>query len=70
MAEEVNGVALEAESDVGVDGGGDTFFGNLRPGVALRQEALAAGIRPEAVYHRRRADCAFALRTDRQRIAQ
>ncbi|MFE2146870.1 hypothetical protein ACFXA3_34975, partial [Streptomyces sp. NPDC059456] len=44
----------------------EAFFGNLRPGVALRQAALAAGIRPEAVYHRRRADRAFARRTDRQ----
>ncbi|KPI34134.1 hypothetical protein OV450_6045 [Actinobacteria bacterium OV450] len=45
----------------------ETFFGALRPGVALRQAALAAGIRPEAVYHRRRADRAFAHRTDQQR---
>ncbi|MFE6848656.1 hypothetical protein [Streptomyces sp. NPDC057686] len=43
---------------------------NLRPGVALRQAALAAGIRPEAVYHRRRADQAFAHRTDQQRTTR
>ncbi|WP_369780159.1 hypothetical protein [Streptomyces sp. R33] len=48
----------------------EAFFGNLHPGVALRQAALAAGIRPEAVYHRRRADRAFAHRTDQQRTAR
>ncbi|MFE2554176.1 hypothetical protein ACFXGI_37555 [Streptomyces sp. NPDC059355] len=47
----------------------EAFFDNLRPGVALRQAALAAGIRPEVVYHRRRADRAFAHRTDCQRTA-
>ncbi|MGW4689682.1 hypothetical protein ACWEPM_32985 [Streptomyces sp. NPDC004244] len=41
------------------------FFETLRTGVALRQAALAAGIRPEAVYDRRRTDADFARRTDR-----
>ncbi|MFE2145855.1 hypothetical protein ACFXA3_29695 [Streptomyces sp. NPDC059456] len=45
----------------------EAFFGNLRTGGALRQAALAAGIRSEAVYRRRRADRAFARRIDRRR---
>ncbi|MEV6584116.1 hypothetical protein AB0M92_39010 [Streptomyces sp. NPDC051582] len=48
----------------------DAFFRALRPGVALRQAALAAGIRPEAVYDRRRADHAFAHRTNQQRTTR
>ncbi|MFJ3205678.1 hypothetical protein [Streptomyces sp. NPDC086989] len=48
----------------------EAFFAHLRPGVALRQAALAAGIRPEAVYHRRRADRAFARRTDQHRTVR
>ncbi|MCX4546447.1 hypothetical protein [Streptomyces sp. NBC_01565] len=43
------------------------FFTVLRAGVALRQAALAAGIRPETVYERRRTDTAFARRTDQAR---
>ncbi|MFE2850227.1 hypothetical protein ACFXJO_03740 [Streptomyces lavendulae] len=48
----------------------EAFFHSLRPGVALRQAALRAGIRPEAVYERRRTDRAFADRTDRLRTAR
>ncbi|MEU8842960.1 hypothetical protein AB0D97_28130 [Streptomyces roseus] len=48
----------------------DAFCRALRPGVALRQAALAAGIRPEAAYDRRRADHAFAHRTDQQRTTR
>ncbi|MET9963029.1 hypothetical protein ABZ128_28850 [Streptomyces sp. NPDC006326] len=45
----------------------EVFFTHLATGVAMRQAALAAGIRPEAVYDRRRTDKAFACRTDRLR---
>lgn len=51
-------------------GAWEVFFHALRPGVALRQAALTAGIRPEAVYDRRRTDHAFAHRTDRLRTAR
>lgn len=43
------------------------FYERLRTGAVLRQAALAAGIRPEAVYDRRRTDAGFAGRTDRLR---
>ncbi|WP_331718820.1 hypothetical protein OG851_43105 (plasmid) [Streptomyces sp. NBC_00161] len=48
----------------------EAFFVVLRTGVALRQAALAAGIRPENVYERRRTDAEFARRTDRVRAAR
>ncbi|MFJ3204789.1 hypothetical protein [Streptomyces sp. NPDC086989] len=48
----------------------EAFFNNLRPGTEPRQAALAAGIRPEVVYHRRRADRAFAHRIDQQRTGR
>ncbi|MEU8779103.1 hypothetical protein [Streptomyces sp. NPDC048606] len=45
----------------------DVFFSTLRTGIALRQAALTAGIRPEIVYERRRADEDFARLTNRLR---
>ncbi|MFB6811464.1 hypothetical protein [Streptomyces sp. NPDC056387] len=48
----------------------EAFFDNLRPATALRQAALVAGIRPEVVYPRRRADRAFAHRTDQHRTVR
>lgn len=43
------------------------FHRQLRKGLVLRQAALAAGIEPEVVYHRRRSDPGFAEKTNRQR---
>ncbi|MER7468895.1 helix-turn-helix domain-containing protein [Streptomyces sp. NPDC097981] len=43
------------------------FYNHLATHGVLRQAALAAGIRPESVYDRRRTDTDFAKRTDRLR---
>ncbi|WP_371681016.1 hypothetical protein [Streptomyces sp. NBC_01276] len=43
------------------------FYEHLAVHGVLRQAALAAGIRPEAVYDRRRSDTGFAKQTDRLR---
>ncbi|MEU9182019.1 hypothetical protein AB0C90_35365 [Streptomyces sp. NPDC048550] len=46
------------------------FYGHLAAHGVLRQAALAAGIRPEAVYDRRRSDPDFAKQTDRLRLRE
>ncbi|MFG2716342.1 hypothetical protein ACGFX2_38330 [Streptomyces goshikiensis] len=43
------------------------FYEHLAVHRVLRQAALAAGIRPEAVYDRRRTDTGFAKQTDQLR---
>lgn len=43
------------------------FYRQLRRTGVKRQAALAAGIRPEAVYHRRRSDPGFVEKTNRLR---
>lgn len=43
------------------------FYEHLAVHGVLRQAALAAGIRPEAVYDRRRTDTGFAKQTDQLR---
>ncbi|MFF1497619.1 hypothetical protein [Streptomyces sp. NPDC058304] len=44
------------------------FYKHLAAHGVLRQAAFAAGIRPETVYDRRRADTDFAKQTDHLRL--
>ncbi|MFF1342073.1 hypothetical protein ACFVYT_29995 [Streptomyces sp. NPDC058290] len=44
------------------------FYEHLAAHGVLRQAALAAGIRPETVYDRRRSDTDFATQTDQLRL--
>ncbi|THA30051.1 hypothetical protein [Streptomyces sp. A1547] len=44
------------------------FYEHLAALGVLRQAALAAGIRPEMVYDRRRSDTDFAKQTDHLRL--
>ncbi|MCX4633493.1 hypothetical protein [Streptomyces sp. NBC_01443] len=55
-------------ADAATDAQWTAFYEHLATHGVLRQAALAAGIRPETVYDRRRSDTGFAQQTDYLRL--